>query len=190
MNGWFSKVACILLLIGWSNSVRAAEKCLVMQSPPDLPKITRDVFPGEGFNHGERKTIGKTTVYDSWEGNRKPIASLNRGTTIDVASGLVVVEKPDEVRVTKHLEKMHLEPGDTILRYAYFGEGQADLWAKGCWYGNADAAFITEMDGSGCHGDRCAAKVTKNGIKIWWLRIVLPDGRTGWSLLKNFSFVR
>src|ERR1035441_1517330 len=60
------------------------------------------------------------------------------------------------------------------LRYAYFGEGQADLWAKGCWYGNSDAGFITEIDGTGCQGNLCAARVTKNGTKIWWLRIILP----------------
>jgi hypothetical protein len=188
VNRWFSTVGWIVLLIGWSHPGRAAENCVAMKTPPDVPKITRDVFPGEGFYPGKRETIGKTTVYDSREGNRRPTASLDSGTTIDVANGLIVVEPPDEVRVTARIEKMHLEPGDTILRYAYFGEGQADLWAKGCWYGNSDAGFITEIDGTGCQGNLCAARVTKNGTKIWWLRIILPDGRTGWSALENFSF--
>jgi hypothetical protein len=107
-----------------------------------------------------------------------------------VVTALVVVSKPDRIQVTKFIKNMNLVPGDAILRYAYFGEGEADLWAKGCWYGRTDASFVREFDGTGCQGNSCYAKVTKKGARAWWLRVMLTDGSMGWGELENFILVK
>jgi hypothetical protein len=143
--------------------------------------VTRDVFPGEHSGPGTWRTTKRTVVFDSWQQAGKQIATLDPATEVQVRNGVIVVEKPDQVRVTKPIKNMNLVTGDVILRYAYFGEGESDLWAKGCWYGRADAGYISEVEGTGCHGSQCSAKVIKAGVKTWWLQIQLLDGRSGWT---------
>ena len=179
----------MIFLSGLLQSACLAQGCKSMPTLPNLPRVTPGVFPGEGLTAGVWRTVKTTALYDTWEPGRKEIATLPSNTQVLVRNGLLVVGKPDQVQVTKPIGRLNLGPGDEILRYGYFGEGEADLWVKGCWYGRFDAGFITEMDGAGCHGQACTAIVTRQGTRTWWLEITLPDGKSGWSRLEDLSFV-
>ena len=95
-------------------------------------------------------------------------------------SGLCEVSKPDLITVTSPIPELQLNRGDSLLRYTDYGEGNADFWVDGRWYGDADGAFITEAEGTGCQS-QCKARVTEPGRKKWWFRVRLADRRVGWT---------
>ena len=157
----------------------AQYKCIATPNPPKLP-VTR--ASGRAFSGTSLRVVQAAGVTDTWKPTRREIGSVTAGTMVEVLEDLIVVEAPDIVRVSTVIDEMKLNEGDTILRYAHLGEGWADLWVDGCWYKEADAGFITEPDGGGCGGSHCEAKVTKMGRQMWWFRIRLPNGKTGWTL--------
>ena len=154
-------------------------KCVATPNPPKLP-VTR--ASGRKFSATSLRVVQAAGVADTWKDSRREIAAVAAGTIVEVLEDLIVVDAPDIVWVSTAIDEMKLNEGDTILRYAHLGEGSADLWAAGCWYKEADAAFITEPDGGGCGGSSCQARVTKMGRQMWWFRIRLPNGKTGWTL--------
>jgi hypothetical protein len=128
-----------------------------------------------------------TGIADTWKSTRREIGSVAAGTMVEVLEDLIVVDAPDIVWVSGRVAEMNVKEGDTILRYARLGEGAADLWSAGCWYNEADASFIVEPDGAGCSLSDCPAKVTKMGRQMWWFRIRLPGGKTGWTLSQSLD---
>jgi hypothetical protein len=99
---------------------------------------------------------------------------------VTIVSGLDLVEKPDSIVVTSPIPTLGLNVGDTILRYTQRGEGHADFWAKGRWYTNGDLGWVKNADGSGCQGT-CKAQEKEAGHSMWWFKVRLADGRTGWT---------
>jgi len=150
-----------------------------MPNPPVLPAIAHDVLPGEGWAPGTYKLHGQAAIFDTWKSSRRRLAVLEAGTPLTILSGLSAVSKPDLVTVTAPIPELQLNPGDSLLRYTSRGEGNADLWTRGRWYSDADAAFTTEDDGSGCQSE-CKAHVSEPGRKVWWIRVRLTDHRVGW----------
>lgn len=151
-----------------------------MASPPQLPVITRNALPGEGWATGKSRLHGPAVVFDSWKPGRHRMTTVPAGNTVLLLAGLNVVHQPDIVVVTSPIPQLQLSAGDTLLRYAYEGEGVADFWAKGRWYRKLDGSFIKNADGSGCQSN-CKARVVRTGVKTWWFHIRLPDGRSGWT---------
>ena len=105
---------------------------------------------------------------------------LKKGEVVAGLTGLHITYEPDRIRVLKPIPELRLEPGDTIFRYMYRGEGFADIWVKGQWKKEYDCSFITEKDGSGCMRD-CSAKVVSEGRKDWWVRLKTARGPIGWA---------
>ena len=168
-----------LLILAHSAVAQTQYKCIAAASPPRLP-VTRP--SGRNFAAAPTRIAISAAIADTWKEARREIGSVAAGTMVEVLEDVIVIEAPDIVRVTQPMEDLHLKDGDTILRYARLGEGTADFWVPGCWYKEADAAFIVEPDGAGCGGSDCAAKVTKMGRQLWWFRIRLPNGKVGWTL--------
>lgn len=136
-------------------------------------------MPGEGWVLGDW-SIGSTTILDTWREGRKPIAMLPAKTVVTLLEGLSIVYQPDVVTISERIPELGVIRREKVFRYTYYGEGEADFWAKGRWYAGFDGSFITEAEGSGC-ATQCKGKVTVNGRKIWWFRVRLSDGRTGWT---------
>jgi hypothetical protein len=148
--------------------------------PPSLPVITKDVLPGEGWAIRTYTLHGRAVIFDTWKPHRHRLTVLEAGTLVTMLSGLSEVSKPDVIAVTSRIPELQLSPGDRLFRYTYRGEGNADLWAKGRWYRNADGGMITNADGSGCQS-RCQARELEPGRKTWWFRVRLPNNLIGWT---------
>jgi len=168
----------------------AAETAAGIDMPhsPSPPVLRHDVLPGEGWSLGIWKLSGPAPIFDSWMEGGQQIARLSVGDEVTALEGLSVVTKPDVIVVTSTIQDMQLVAGDTMLRYTYLGEGNADFWANGRWYSNFDGSFVRESDGSGCQS-HCKARVVEPGEKVWWFRVRIPDGRIGWTNARN-SIVR
>ena len=149
--------------------------------------IDLNACPFEGCIFREWKVIKSSTVYSSWGDSRILIGKLKVGEHVVGLTGVHVTLTPDRVLVKHSIPDLGLNPGDVILRYMYLGEGHANIWVKGSWYKNEDCTFITEKNRSGCLRD-CSAIVTQVGVKEWWVKVKLKDGRIGW-VLSSGNFV-
>lgn len=147
---------------------------------PTLPVIDYKACPFEGCTFGKWLVVRESTIFSTWKGERKPLATLKKGDVVTGLTGVHITYQPDRVRVFKPIPELYLQLGDTILRYMYYGEGSADIWVKGQWRKQYDCTFITEKDGSGCLGD-CVAKVVSEGKKDWWVQLKTAKGVIGWA---------
>lgn len=169
----FLSVTAVLGL-GQKLSDRAAPQ------EPSLPAIDENACPFEGCSFGKWIVTRDSSIFSSWKEDRKPLSMLRKGEVVTGLTGVHITYEPDHIRLFKPIPELRLQPGDTILRYMYRGEGFADIWVKGEWKKEYDCSFITEKDGSGCLRD-CAAKVISEGRKDWWVRLKTAQGSVGWA---------
>jgi hypothetical protein len=109
---------------------------------------------------------------------------LKRGDKATGITGVHVTRKPDRILVRQPIPDLAAKPGDVILRYMYVGEGFANIWVSGHWHKEYDCSFVTERNGSGC-AKGCAAVVTEDGVKEWWVQVKVSNGETGWVLTED-----
>jgi hypothetical protein len=160
---------------------------LAQQAPtaePLLPVIDSNACPFEGCTFRAWKVTKESTLYSSWKSKRTEIGKLHPGQDVTGLTGVHITYKPDRILVKQPLPDLGLRPGDVILRYMYVGEGFANVWFKGEWHREFDCSFITEKNGQGCLKD-CAAMVTEEGKKEWWVKIKTASGKIGWVLVDN-----
>jgi hypothetical protein len=119
-------------------------------------------------------------VYDTWKEGRQPVAQLAVGDKVTGLTGAVITIKPGLVRMDRDLNEIQLKKGETILTYAYRGEGFSAVWFHGRYHASFDASFAKLPDGSGCGNGHCAATYLDLGRKSWWAEVKLASGRTGW----------
>jgi hypothetical protein len=119
-------------------------------------------------------------VYDTWKSPRRPIAQLAAGDRVTGIQGAVVTVKPGLIRMDRDLPEQGLQRGDTVLTYAYRGEGFSAVWFKGKYHSEFDISFAKRPDGTGCGGEHCAATYVDLGQKTWWAEVKLSSGVTGW----------
>jgi len=125
-------------------------------------------------------------VYSSWRNDRTKIGKLTSRQKLVVLAGIDIVRQPDKILVTKGKPDLGLNPGDTILRYQIFGEGEASIWAKGNWYDRY--SLWSTIESNGCAvSDGCDSLVIENGIREQWIQIETETGLTGWVLDRKFT---
>jgi hypothetical protein len=145
-----------------------------------LPFYDWGACPYEKCAYREWTAHRSVTVYDTWEQARRPIAELAEGDKVTGITGVVVTLKPGLIRMDRDLPKENLQRGDTVLTYAWRGEGFSAVWFKGRYYPDFDISFTKWPDGQGCGGEHCAATYMDLGSKSWWAEVKLNSGRTGW----------
>lgn len=149
-------------------------------SQPALPVVNSKSCPFEGCSFRKWLVKQDFTLYSTWEKGHKSVTTVKSGQVVTGLTGVHITFTPDRVQVLQPLPELGVQPGDTILRYMYHGEGFADIWAKGKWWKEYDCSFIQEKDGSGCTRN-CPAKVIEDGRKEWWVQIKASDGSIGWT---------
>ena len=122
-------------------------------------------------------------MYSSWQPQRTQIGRPRASEKVTVLGGINITRQPDKLIVTKPKPDIGLKPGDFILRYDIFGEGDADIWANGVWHKGYNLWTAMETDGTGCRAvDACDSKVIQNGIMERWVQVKTVTGVTGWVL--------
>jgi hypothetical protein len=155
---------------------------------PELPALSEDVCPGKNRIIAHWKIEKEAPMYNSRGKDRSQVGpTMWIGQEVTIIGSIYVVYEPDHVLVTKPIPDLSLKNDDVLLRYAYHGEGVADVWAKGAWHKQYYLA-ATEADGGGCQSN-CNSVVIKNGVKEWWVQTTNSSGNTGWvmSLRLNHS---
>jgi len=154
---------------------------------PTLPVIDNNACPFEGCTFREWTVTTDSTLYSTWQDSRTETGKLKPGDKVTGLTGVHVTRKPDRILVRQPIADLAAKPGDVILRYMYVGEGFANIWANGTWHKEYDCSFIAERNGSGC-AKGCAAVVTEDGVKEWWVQVRTSSGKTGWALAHdNFA---
>jgi hypothetical protein len=181
MKPTFLMLLCLLVPLHSSGQVAAGKSTA---HEPSLPVIDKNACPFEGCTFRKWVVLADSTIFSSWNEDRKPVATLKKGDVVTGLTGMHITHEPDRIRVFKPIPELRLQPGDIVLRYMYHGEGSADIWIKGHWEKSYDCTFITEKDGSGCLGD-CVAKVVSEGKKDWWVELKTAKGSIGWTKVEN-----
>jgi hypothetical protein len=149
-------------------------------APPTLPFYDWGACPYETCHYGEWTAYRPATVYDTWKEGRRSIAQLAAGDKVTGITGAVVTFTPGLIRMDRDLPDQDLRRGDTLLTYAYRGEGFFAVWFKGKYHSEFDTTFAKLPDGAGCGGEHCAATYLDLGKKTWWAQVKLNSGITGW----------
>jgi hypothetical protein len=134
---------------------------------PALPFYDWGACPYESCAYRQWTAHRSATVYDAWKPERRPIAQLRVGEQVTGITGTVVTYQPGLIRMDGNLPDRDLQRGDTVLTYAYRGEGYSAVWFKGKYH-------------SLFGGAHCAATYMELGRKSWWAEVKLISGRTGW----------
>jgi hypothetical protein len=177
MGSWFC-------LLGQQAGGTAVSKAVPR---PILPYYDWNACPGEGCTYGKwtaRKTI---TVFNTYKQARRRITQLRPGDRVLAITGVVITFKPGVIRMDRDLPDQGLKRGDTILTYAYRGEGTSAVWFKDQYISDFDIGFTKWPDGTGCGRD-CRATYLDTGVKAWWVKLKLASGKLGWIDMANSEF--
>lgn len=155
---------------------------------PVVPYYDWNVCPGEGCVYGKWITRKPVTVFNTYKQARRQITKLKRGDTVFALTGVVITFKPGVIRMDRDFPERGLQRGDTILTYAYRGEGDSAVWLKGQYDPGFDISFTKWPHGGGCGGAHCAATYLDEGVKAWWAEIKLASGKLGWIDMDTSDF--
>jgi hypothetical protein len=193
-----TRFAALLLLAALANAqnISAPESAPSPVAEPELPVIDHNVCPFEGCVFRQWTVIKPATLCNSWRDERKAIGELKEGEKVQGVTGTYVIHKPDRFLVKKPIPLFSLNPGDVILQYQEWGEGSADLWAKGRWHRDfdwgetQDGDPVLTQDGFTLPPvfPEGSVELVEQGVKEWWVRVTRADQTTGWVLEQgNFS---
>ena len=159
------------------------------QAAPVLPFYDWKACPFEGCTYGKWVARKPTTAYTTWKAVRQSVMQILAGDAVTALDGVVITTVPGTIRMDRDLPAENLKQGDTILTYAYRGEGFSAVWFKDKYYAEFDISFARWPDGYGCGGAHCAATYLDLGKKDWWAEVKLESGQTAWIDLKDsFDF--
>jgi hypothetical protein len=164
--------------------------CLFSQdaSPPKLPYFDWKACPFETCSYGEWTARKPIAVYDTWEEKRHEIARIVEGEKVLAETGVVITLRPGIIRMDRDLPEQKLKRGETLLTYSYRGEGFSAVSVHGKYESDFDISFTKWPDGTGCGSEHCAATYVDLGSKVWWVKVKLASGRTGWLNTEGADF--
>ena len=155
---------------------------------PALPYYDWKACPFEGCVYREWTARGEITVYDTYQDSRKEIAKLAKGDKVTAVTGVVITFQPGVIHLDRDYPEATLQRGQTILTYAYRGEGYAAVWFNGEYFPEFDISFTKWPDGTGCGNAHCAATYVDLGKHVWWAQVKLASGRMGWVEMDHAEF--
>lgn len=161
--------------------ILAAGLPVFCEDAPALPFYDWGACPYEKCLYNTEWTAHRpVTMYDTWKEGRLAVAQLREGDKATGIRGVVITFQPGLVRMDRDLPEKDLRRGETILTYAYRGEGFSAVFFRGRYVSEFDISFAKLPDGTGCGGEYCAATYMDLGRKSWWAEVRLASGRTGW----------
>lgn len=181
----------------WIYSVLVAaallSQSIKVMPRPEVPFLDWNACPFEGCTYREWKANKSVPLYDTWQKKRKRIGTVSPGEKVVAVTGVVITYKPGLIRMERDYSlsefaigspkpDQDLKRGDTLLTYAYRGEGNSAVWLNGKYYSDFDISFV------GCRGANCVATYVDMGVKEWWAQVRLKSGRTAWVFMDGNPF--
>jgi hypothetical protein len=186
----------------------------LLPAQPALPYVDWKACPFEGCVYRQWTARKPMIVYDTWKQPRRRVGNLAAGEKVEALRGAVITFKPGVIRMDGDWPESGLKSGDTILTYAYGGEGSWAAWVHGryqpelfippakrpgvppacrvddyCAIDRSPYCFMQCVGGPGCLGSApCAATWLDPGQKAWWAEVKLGSGRSGWIEVNPADF--
>lgn len=178
---------CFLAALGLGPQTAISMSQQADGTEPKLPVIDSHAC-GSNDRGVPRKAARQVQVYSSWQTKRVLVGVLRHGYPYTVTGAVDLVREPDKAVVLQPLlQATFLHPGDAILGYGYEADGNTAFWAKGVWF-KEDAEHVSDKDADCGFSDKtqCTIKITKPGVKEWWIQVERKDGLKGWVLGAKF----
>src|SRR5262249_5134084 len=149
------------------------------KSCPALPHFDWNACPFEGCTYRQWTAHEVVPVYDTWNENRREVSRRAIGGKFNTRNGVVMTYKHGGIRLDEDIPGSGFKRGDIILTYTYHGEGESAVCFKGKYYANFNIQFSKSPGGS-CGSSHCEATYVHPGKCVWWAKVKLKSGRTGW----------
>jgi hypothetical protein len=155
---------------------------------PPMPKIYKDVCPGEGCEFGEWLICDTLRVFAAAGDNPKTAFLLQRGDRITSLTGDVHVAQAGKVvfhrnvKVSEEGVSYAFTPADTLYPLLYGGEGGGIWYFRGkesgglFFFGNADQDATDIPVVAGASGYEVVRPIKSQ----WWVKVRAKNGREGW----------
>lgn len=155
---------------------------------PPMPKIYKDVCPGEGCAFGEWLTCDTLRVFAAADNNAKTAFVLHRGDRFTALTGDVRIKEAGKVVFTRNVKvdqegmQFFFTPADTLYPLLYEGEGFGSWYFRGkesggfFFFGNADQDATDIPVVAGVSG----YVVTRPINSEWWVKVRARNGAEGW----------
>lgn len=147
---------------------------------PALPFCDWKARLGEHWRYGRWTARKPVPVYDTWKEDRRQVSQIAARESVVALASVQVTIRPGVIQMERELPEKGLKRGDTILTYAYLGEGFAQVWYKGTYYTDFDISFTKWPDGGGCGGGHCRARYVDLGHHVQRAKVKLRSGLIGW----------
>jgi hypothetical protein len=185
-----TRLIAILLLTSLASGQNSPTNPKVGRSntpKPQLPVIDHYACPGKDKTVPDVKIERADKIYPSWQGNSKPIGTLNPSDKVTILGGVNVIRKPDTavIKYVNPSDHSLLKVGDIALGYGLDADEYFIFWAKGVWFAVwAESVAEKGQCGftSGFGQGGCSIDIVKNGISEWWVQVRTGGGITGWVL--------
>jgi hypothetical protein len=162
-------------------SVAAAKHTAKRASFPDatiLAFVVQPACPFECCQFGEWTARRRVDLYSDWrKARRRRIGSVAIGQKVTAVDGVEVILRPVRMRVLADVPDIGAKPGDTLLGFAYHGEGFYDYWFRDKWIKEYEASTLPCSDPD---HKRYAFCSVDDGRREWWAKIETTAGLTGW----------
>ncbi len=158
----------------------------------ELPHRVEPACPGEGCAYGTWLACDSVPLYRSPWDPSEVAGYLVPDRPFEVGTGMVVVDVPEVVLVTRPTPRISFEedgvtfqPGDTLYVLDYLGEGFFNAWY-------IDAILETEVfwpwaDFFAASDFEYGGEVIQNGSASFWVQTTDSEGSEGWVWVDSAS---
>jgi hypothetical protein len=175
-----------------ADSISKLPSTVIVEGNPEppMPKIYKDVCPGEGCEFGEWLICDTLRVFTAAGHKEKTAFMLQRGDRFTALTGDLHVTQAGKVifhrkvNVNEEGTNFTFTPADTLYPLLYGGEGYGNWYFRGkesggsFFFGNADQEATDIPLVAGVSG----YEVVRPIISAWWVKVRASNGREGWVL--------
>jgi hypothetical protein len=173
MRNWIRLLPLLFILL-------APVRAVFSQKAPPQFFNDRGACPFECCTYRRWKTVRTTVLYERPDVRSRQVGRALAGSRVRAVTGEVHTVPSRFVVKKKHEQ---YQPGDILWVYTYQGEGYFKVWFKGRMY-QEELIFSPYGGSSGrrCEeSEQCWGELDKPLNSVWWIKIKLADGRTGWT---------
>jgi hypothetical protein len=188
-------LATFLFIAALATAQRAS---IANSAKPHLPLADYKACPGEQMRSVvHRWKIDKGAVlYSSWRDKRTTTGAVKTGEQVELLDSVNVTREPDTALILPsglkslvQAKNLPFKVGDVVLRYGRNDEGYWNLWVNGVWFTEYFEKVVEKDSWCGfADKNECTIRITKRGVKEWWVQVRTDTGNVGWARTDDRAF--